>query len=83
MLCGSSKCTNSSYLIDFKHCTINRNHTYTQSILLSIRKAVFDTLVGTDWIGVRVRAATHRIILPGEPDTLVGEATKVRYGAVT
>ena len=47
-------------------------------MLQSIRTAVFDTLVGTDWEGVRVRAATHRMILPGEED-ISGQSAEFRY----
>ena len=36
------------------------------SIVQTIRKSLFTSLVGPEWVGVRVRASTHRIITPEE-----------------
>ena len=36
------------------------------SIVQTIRKNLFTSLVGSEWVGVRVRASTHRIITPEE-----------------
>jgi hypothetical protein len=35
-------------------------------ILTDTRSLVFTSLVGDDWIGMRVRASTHRLIQEGE-----------------
>ena len=48
------------------------------SVVQSIRKALFDTsaVVGSDWLGVRVRASTHRVFLPDEQELAAGYSSK-------
>lgn len=49
-------------------------------IIQNIRTSIFDQLAGTDWIGVRVRASTHRKLSPGESesDLMVQGGCRVR-----